>query len=65
MKELLEKAFNKSLALMNAGEILTQHNMVDAMTYLGLFRDPPTVKDMAAAKNIIKVLDRQSKGIRR
>ena len=39
--------------------------MIDLFSYLGLFRDPPTPHDMQSAKNIIKVLDRQNKGIKR
>ena len=65
MKQLLEKAFNKSLELMSAGEILTQHNLIDVFSYLGLFSDPPTSRDLAAAKKIISILDKKSKGIKR
>lgn len=65
MKQLLEKAFNKSLELINAGEILTHGNLVDVLSYLGFFSDPPTSRDLATSKQIVNVLDKQNRGIKR
>lgn len=65
MKQLLERAFNKSLELINAGEVLTQHNLIDVFSYLGLFSDPPTSKDLTTAKRVISILDKQNRGIKR
>ena len=58
MKQLLEKAFSKSLELVKAGEVLTHTNIVDIFCYLGLFSDPPSKKDLGAAQKISNILDK-------